>query len=62
MLFSEMMDSEIHLHLTCADRDVIVRGDTADLPLNQQGGIARKTPDNSSSCSRFNSETENNLI
>ena len=37
---SEMMGSEIHLHVTAADKDVILRIQTADLAKEHRGGFA----------------------
>ena len=36
---SEMMGSEIHLHVTAADRDVVLRVQTADLEKGHRGGF-----------------------
>ncbi len=36
---SEMMGSEIHLHVTCHDRDVVVRIPTTELEAHQRGGL-----------------------
>jgi multiple sugar transport system ATP-binding protein len=36
---SEMMGSEIHLHVTAAGRDVVLRVPTADLPKDSRAGV-----------------------
>ena len=36
---SEMMGSEIHLHVTAAGRDVVLRVQTADLEKGRRGGF-----------------------
>ena len=63
---SEMMGSEYHLHVTCANRDVVLRVPTSDLPKEYRGGIPYGTqvdftfrPD---SIHLFDPQTEKNMI
>ena len=63
---SEMMGSEVHLHVTAVDKDVIICAQTADLPKELRGGFAFGSdvgfsfrPD---LIHLFNPETEQNLI
>ena len=63
---SEMMGSEIHLHVNAAGKDIIVRAQTADLPKEQRGGFAFGTKVGfnfrADLIHMFNPETEANLI
>ena len=36
---SEMMGSEVHLHVTAGEKDVVLRIPTTDLPAEYRGGI-----------------------
>ena len=63
---SEMMGSEIHLHVTCGDRDVVLRIPTTELSAEQRGGLAYGTriqialpPER---VHLFDPETEENLL
>ena len=63
---SEMMGSEIHLHLSCFGKDVVVRVPTTELDASQRGGLAYGTevsltfPEDL--IHLFNPETEENLL
>lgn len=63
---SEMMGSEIHLHLTCCDKDVVVRIPTTELEESQRGGLTLGTeiditfPEDL--IHLFDPETEENLL
>ena len=63
---SEMMGSEIHLHLFCFGKDVVVRVPTTELDASQRGGLAYGTevsltfPEDL--IHLFNPETEENLL
>lgn len=63
---SEMMGSEIHLHLSCFGKDIVVRVPTTELDASQRGGLAYGTevsltfPEDL--IHLFNPETEENLL
>jgi len=63
---SEMMGSELHLHVNCGGKDVVLRVPTVDLDATNRGGFAYGTtlhftfPGNL--VHLFNAETEENLI
>ena len=63
---SEMMGSEIHLHLSCFGKDVVVRVPTTELDASQRGGLAYGTevsltfPEDL--IHLFNPEIEENLL
>lgn len=63
---SEMMGSEIHLHLTCCEQDVVVRIPTTELEESQRGGLKLGTeieitfPEDL--IHLFDPETEENLL
>ena len=63
---SEMMGSEIHLHLSCFGKDVVVRVPPTELDASQRGGLAYGTevsltfPEDL--IHLFNPETEENLL
>ncbi len=63
---SEMMGSEIHLHLTCHEKDIVVRIDTTELAYEQRGGLAYGTVINltfpGDLVHLFDPETEANLL
>ncbi len=63
---SEMMGSEIHLHLTCHEKDIVVRIDTTELAYEQRGGFEYGTEINLSFLGDmvhlFDPETEENLL
>ena len=63
---SEMMGSEVHLHVSAADKDVIICAQTADLPKELRGGFAFGSEVGFSFRADlvhlFNPETEQNLI
>ncbi|MDD6160079.1 MAG: sn-glycerol-3-phosphate ABC transporter ATP-binding protein UgpC [Oscillospiraceae bacterium] len=63
---SEMMGSEIHLHLSCGGKDVVVRVPTTELDADQRGGMSFGTKVNlaipSDLVHLFDPETEKNLI
>ena len=63
---SEMMGSEIHLHLSCAGKDIVVRVPTTELDASQRGGLAYGTEVNltfpEDLIHLFNPETEENLL
>ncbi len=63
---SEMMGSEIHLHLTCHGKDIVVRIDTTELAYEQRGGLSYGTVINltfpGDLVHLFDPETENNLL
>lgn len=60
------MGSEIHLHLSCFGKDVVVRVPTTELDASQRGGLAYGTevsltfPEDL--IHLFNPETEENLL
>ena len=63
---SEMMGSEIHLHLSCFGKDVVVRVPTTELDASQRGGLAYGTEVSLTFPEElihlFNPETEENLL
>ncbi len=63
---SEMMGSEIHLHLSCSGKDIVVRIDTTELAYEQRGGLAYGTVINltfpGDLVHLFDPETEQNLL
>ena len=63
---SEMMGSEIHLHLSCFGKDVVVRVPTTELDASQRGGLAYGTEASLTFPEElihlFNPETEENLL
>ena len=63
---SEMMGSEIHLHLSCAGKDVVVRIPTTELESSQRGGLKYGTDVNitfpADLVHLFDPETEENLL
>ncbi len=63
---SEMMGSEIHLHVTVQDRDVVLVLPTADLPDGWRGGVAQGTQVHFTCPGQlihlFDPETEENLL
>ncbi|MDO4960724.1 MAG: sn-glycerol-3-phosphate ABC transporter ATP-binding protein UgpC [Eubacteriales bacterium] len=63
---SEMMGSEIHLHLSCNEKDIVVRIPTTELPHEQRGGLPYGMEINLSFpedlIHLFDPETEENLI
>ena len=63
---SEMMGSEIHLHVSCHDKDVVVRIPTTELDASQRGGLQYGTKIAISFPADlvhlFDPETEENLL
>ena len=63
---SEMMGSEIHLHLSCSGKDIVVRVSTTDLDASQRGGFAYGAEVNLNLSEDlihlFNPETQENLL
>lgn len=63
---SEMMGSEIHLHISAANKDVVLRIPTADLTEDKRGGFAYGSHLNftfrNNLIHLFNPETEENLL
>ena len=63
---SEMMGSEIHLHLSCHEKDVVVRIPTTELEADQRGGLQYGTEINISFPADlvhlFDPESEENLL
>ena len=63
---SEMMGSEIHLHLSCNGKDIVVRVSTTDLDAAQRGGFAYGTEVNlkfsEDLIHLFDPETQKNLL
>ena len=63
---SEMMGSEIHLHVSCHDKDVVVRIPTTELDTSQRGGLQYGTKIAISFPADlvhlFDPETEENLL
>ena len=63
---SEMMGSEIHLHVSAADKDVVLRVPTADLDQDKRGGFEYGAQLNFTFrpdlIHLFNPETEENLL
>ena len=63
---SEMMGSEIHLHLSCFGKVVVVRVPTTELDASQRGGLAYGTEVSLTFPEElihlFNPETEENLL
>ncbi len=63
---SEMMGSEIHLHLSCSGKDVVVRIPTTELAQDQRGGLRYGTKINITCpgdlIHMFDIETEENLL
>jgi multiple sugar transport system ATP-binding protein len=63
---SEMMGSEIHLHVTCCGKDVVVRIPTTELEASQRGGLKYGESINitfpADLVHLFDPETEENLL
>ena len=63
---SEMMGSEIHLHVSCHGKDVVARIPTTELEANQRGGLSFGTKINitfpADLVHLFDPETEENLL
>ena len=63
---SEMMGSEIHLHVSCHGKDVVLRIPTTELESDQRGGMEYGTEINISFpedlVHLFDPETEANLL
>ena len=63
---SEMMGSEVHLHVTAAGKDVVLRIPSTELPAGQRGGISSGSEVRFSFRSEFihlfHPESEKNLI
>ena len=63
---SEMMGSEVYLHVNASGKDVVLRVPTTDLPEEYRGGINYGTAVNftfpSDLIHLFNPETEENLL
>ena len=63
---SEMMGSEIHLHVNCSGNDVVVRVPSTQLTAENRGGLAYGTEINitlpEDLIHLFDPETEKNLI
>ncbi len=63
---SEMMGSEIHLHVSCYGQDVVVRIPTTELEAHQRGGLSYGTKIHigfpSDLVHLFDPETEENLL
>ena len=63
---SEMMGSEVHLHVTANDRDIVLVIPTTDLPAAWRGGIPYGTTIHFSTAGElvhlFDPETEENLL
>lgn len=63
---SEMMGSEVYLHVTAVNNDVVLRIPTIDLPANKRSGIAYGTPINfamrNDLIHMFNPETGENIL
>ena len=61
-----MMGSEIHLHVSCHDKDVVVRIPTTELDASQRGGLQYGTKIAISFPADlvhlFDPETEENLL
>ena len=63
---SEMMGSEIHLHLSCSGKDIVVRVSTTELEASQRSGFAYGTEVNlklsEDLIHLFDPETQKNLL
>ena len=63
---SEMMGSEIHLHVSCHGKDVVLRVPTTDLDISQRSGLEYKTEINIAFSDDlvhlFDPESEENLL
>lgn len=63
---SEMMGSEIHLHVSCYEKDIVVRIPATELKANERGGLTYGTEINiafpEDLVHLFDPETEANLI